>query len=220
MDIMKAAKKVETLIENKRKDLVKPYNDEVKRINDYAKTLTGKMPPAIEKAKDEVLAFQKREEKRLNDLRTKAREDYLISIGYIHFPEGNEWVAGNMYSNSAEQIIDRRSLEGLDDLQWSKLLQQKADELEQKAQAKIDALKTDLEGADFFGDSDAKEAITHQIEEVKKEVEIPARGPAHVPAFGSAKVKGLTKRWTFEITNVTQVPREYLQVDEKKIREA
>lgn len=168
MTKMKEAKSVETLIENKRKDLVKPYNDEVSRINKYAKDLIAKIPPAIQAVKDTVLDWQRKEEQRLKDLRTTARVNQLIEIGF--------------------------------------------------KQKQIEELKDQSEGADFFGDTAEKELIAKEIETLNSQPSVTKS--FSMPSFGSTKKNGLTKRWTFEITDASQVPSEYLVVDEKKVREA
>jgi hypothetical protein len=217
MDVMKKAKKVETTIENKRKDLVKPYNDEVKRINDYAKSLTGKIPPAIENVKMIVLAYQQDQEKKARELRTSAREKQLIELGYTRQPVGNEFVKGDVYVNN-DQYIVRASVENHTDEAWAGLLQTMAARLEEKKQQSIADLQKEKESADFFGDTDEKQAIDQKIGEIQN---TPTVMPStHVPAFGTAKVKGLTKRWVFDVQDAAMIPREYLQVDEKKIREA
>jgi hypothetical protein len=217
MEIMIKAKKLETIIETKRKDLVKPYNDEVKRINEYAKTLIGKIPPAIEKAKGLVLAFQQKEEKRLKDLRTNAREKQLIELGYTRYVEGTEHVKGDVYVNN-DQHITRFSIENHSDEAWVLLLQTMAARLEEKKQQQIADLKLEKDVADFFGDTDDKQAIDQRISEIQNTpTVIPS---ASVPAFGPSKVKGLTKRWVFDVQDAGMIPREFLQVDEKKIRDA
>lgn len=217
LDIMKKAKKVETIIENKRKDLVKPYNDEVKRINEYAKTLTGKIPPAIKAAEGVILTYHEAEKKKAKDLRTNARDKQLIELGYTRMPEGTEFVKGDVYVNN-DQYILRVTVENHTDDAWAGLLQTMAAQLEKKKQEQIEALKKEQEDASFFGDTDEKKEIEEKIDQLKSTpVSIPT---THVPAFGTSKVKGLTKRWTFEVQDINQIPREYTQVDEKKIREA
>lgn len=217
MEIMKSAKKVETLIENKRKELVKPYNDEVSRINAYAKGLISKIPPAIEKVKGIVLDYHTEEAKKAKDLRSNAREKQLIELGYTRQPQGTEFVKGDVYVNN-DQYISRTSVENHTDETWDGLLQTMAARLEEKKQQQITDLKLEKDVADFFGDEDDKQAIDQKINEIQN---TPTVKPStHVPAFGSSKVKGLTKRWVFEIKNAGLIPREYLQVDEKKIRDA
>ncbi len=217
MEIMKSAKKVETLIENKRKELVKPYNDEVSRINAYAKGLISKIPPAIEKVKGVVLDYHTEEEKKAKKLRTNAREKQLIELGYTRHPLGNEFVKGDVYIND-DQHITRFSVENHSNEAWNLLLQTMAARLEEQKQQQIAGLQESKDVADFFGDMDEKQAIDQKIAEIQNTK--PLIPSTSVPAFGPSKVKGLTKRWVFEIENVGMVPREYLQVDEKKIREA
>lgn len=214
MEIMKTAKKVETVIENKRKDLVKPYNDEVKRINDYAKGLIAKIPPAIDKAKGVLLTYQQAEETRLKKLRTTARKEQLIALGFVE--ETDRFVHGT----GVDQLLVRLSeVENLPDTGWPVKLAIVTDELEAKTQKQITDLMEEKEAASFFGEPEETAAIDQKIESVKS-TPVPAAAASYIPSFGSSKVKGLTKRWTFEVTDAAQVPRQFLQVDEKKIREA
>ena len=218
MEVMKNAKKVETLIENKRKDLVKPFNDAVSRINTYAKELAGKIAPAILKGKDAVMKFQEAEKKKLIEIRNTHRHEYLVSIRLIHFPEGDALVKGNIYRNPDGITVPRFSLENLHDDQWSLMITRTLQEIEAKRQEKINKLKAEQETADFFADEQGVAEVQQKIDDVKA---VPA-APTHIPSFGgsSFKAKGTTKTWVHEITDASVVPRAYLIIDESKIRDA
>lgn len=209
MTKMKEAKSVETLIENKRKDLVKPYNDEVARINKYAKDLIAKIPPAIQAVKDKVLDWQKKEEQRLKDLRTEARKLQLCELGFA--------VVDEQYA--LDDIIYHPSfIADFPDASWPALIQNINAKLEAKRQKQIEELKEESEGADFFGDTVEKEVIAQKIEDLNSQPSVTKS--FSMPSLGSTKNNGLTKRWTHEVTDESQVPREYLVVDEKKVRAA
>jgi hypothetical protein len=213
---LKEAKGVETLIEDKRKALGKPFADAKKKIDDYAKNLVASLTPAITKKKDLVLAYNKKlEEDRINK-RTQDRVDYLVLVlGFTGFPE-----KGTFEKETVS--ITKRELSLLDDNGWKVTLQDLVDKLAALDQAKIDDLNKAKEDAAFFGDEVASQETDKKIEEIRSAVP-----PPHVPAFGPSKgssgsssVKGITKTWTFDITDETLIPREYLIPDPVKIREA
>lgn len=211
---MKDAKKVETLIENKRKDLVAPYNAEVKRINECAKSLTERIAPAINTGKNLVLAFDKAEEKRLVDERTAARKIQIQILGFIQ--EGFDAVLDDDFTCEGVTIrgID---IVRLDNIDWADEVAMQIKLVQRKKEA---ALKNKLEASDFFGDDTETETIKEEIEAVKQ----TAAAPVHVPSFGGGgsftKTKGTTKKWTYKVTDVTAVPKEYLMIDEKKVKAA
>lgn len=214
MVIMKDAKVVENAVEAKRKELVKPFNDAAARINAFAKDLTGKIPPAIQRGKFAIMAFQKAEETRLKNLRTTARKEQLKTLGFI---EGSNFLQRG--EGLDKMIVSNSEIENFEDSIWSGKISSITNDIEAEKEKQIADLQADKDAAAFFGESEETAAIQQQISEVKGTI-ISAATPSYIPSFGSPKVKGLTKRWTFEITDTAQVPREFLQVDEKKIREA
>lgn len=210
MTKMKEAKSVENLIENKRKDLVKPYNDEVARINKYAKDLIAKIPPAIQTVKNKVLAWQKEEEKRLKDLRTSLRKEQLVNLGFTEAEDGHYQLDDIIYHPSFIADMPEQS--------WPAQIEDIKVKLEARKQQQVQQLEQQAEGADFFGDAEEKKEIAKKIETI---ISQPAATASFaIPSLGSGKKNGLTKRWVFEITDASQVPSAYLVVDEKKVREA
>ena len=215
MEHMKKAKAAETLIENKRKDLVGPWNIEVKRINDHAKNLVKDVPIEILRVKGLVLDFQKRAEEEAKMLRTGVREKHLLEIGMTHYPIGFESIKVDHYRDSEGQFISHFDLENLSDEFWLQLLQRQATV---RADAQLQAAQKKLEGVSFFGDEEEVAAATELVQAVKT---TPAPTTSYAAgSFAPTKVAGATKTWTFEITDVASIPREYLQVDETKIRKA
>lgn len=213
-DLMKKAKQVETLIENKRKDLVKPFNESVKKINDYAKNLTGKIGPAIDRVKKLVLDYNTQLENERKAKAAETRRLQLVGMGFV-LENGSYSFEGIM--------VPEAFLTTLDDASWSNQVQVISDSLEKKKQDKIAALNAQKADADFFGDDQEVAAIDQQIRNVAA---TPA-APVHVPAFGSrpssggsSSVKGITKTWAYEVEDLSLVPREYLMIDEAKVKEA
>jgi hypothetical protein len=214
LDIVGRSKKVDKIIEEKRTSLVKPYNDEVKRINEYAKGLKEKLPPEIQRVSSLLIAYNKKEEERKLKLRTDSRTNQLASLDFSRDQLEGEWT---LYRNG-EISVDRFSIEHFDDQLWAKKVEQLVEHIRLRNQREIEALQVQKQADDFFGDNAQMPAIDQRIEELKAQPAVAA--DTHVPAFGKSSVKGLTKRWTFEVTDPSLVPREYLVVDETRIREA
>lgn len=213
MEVMKKAKTVENTIEKKRKDLVEPYNAEVKRINGYAKDLMRKIPPAIDGVKTVLLTYQKNEEKKAKDKRTAERKVQLSDFGFVL--DGDMWVHADQCIKS---VVWQNVLADTDPTQWTFIIEGITKDLESAKQAATAALQQQKEGAAFFGDTEETAAIDQQISQLQT-TPTPAATSSY-SSFSAGKVRGLTKRWTFEITDISQVPREFLQVDEKKVKEA
>lgn len=211
IDHMKKAKEVETLIENKRVFLVSPYNTEVKRINGHAKELVKDVPAEITRVKTLVLAYRTAEEEKKKKQRTKDRIDYLVLQGLAF--DGKAYVLGDLCMTENEiSLYD-------DGAPWLSVMDRVNAAIEKQKAARLQELNQNLDGASFFGEDESTAAIKEEIQKVQA----APSAPVYVPSFGgggSYKAKGTTKTWTFEVTDPAQVPREYLVIDEKKVREA
>jgi hypothetical protein len=220
MTFMKLASKVEKLIENKRKDLVGPYNDEVKRINTYAKELSEELPAQITRVKGLVLDFQTSEAIRLQTLQNEARHKQLLEMGLVRYDKGTPAVLVDHYFDSiGEAKVYRRDLEMVSAPVWEAILQGITNKREEARQKAVEKLKQERDGASFFGDEDAVAAVDAQIGDV---LAVPVSRPAvaSAPSFTPTKVSGTTLTWTFGTLDLSQVPREYLMLDETKVRRA
>lgn len=220
MLVLKEGDAVGKLIEAKRKDLGDPYRLEVVRVNACAAEIVKDLPAAIAAGKALILAFHKAEETRIKNERTKARDMEMELSGFKYWPEGNESIlVAHYWERDVEIAIYRRDLEDVSDQVWEEMMQRLLDARIKLGEKQIAALEKQAEGTDFFGDEQGTEVIKEKISEVKT-------APGRPVSFGGGgsysapETKGLTKRWVFEITNATLVPREFLQVDEKKVKEA
>ncbi|WP_346318214.1 hypothetical protein [Chitinophaga sp. YIM B06452] len=213
---MKAAKAVEKVIEEKRTELVKPHNDEVKRINAYAKELTGKIPPAVEAVKKLVLTFHQEEERKQKLLRTEARVAQLVAIGFVAVCDTSKQVDSFVYGTSV--TIQMFSIENEDDALWNLRITRTEADIHRLKEVLLKAKETELEEIDFFGSEQDKTAVREQINKLQS---APVQG-VDIPTgqYSPAKPKGLTKRWAYEVTDLAQVPRGFLQLDEKAVKEA
>ncbi len=215
LDIISKAKKVDKIIEDKRVSLVKPYNDEVKRINQCAKDLAAKLPPAIKTASDVVLEYNRALEAKRIEARTAARIEQLKGIGLIpcyvgiiNKPETD--VLKGMIYEPFDLSIELFTIQSAEDAAWPSMVDRLVNLINDKIAEKNKAAEAVADADEFFGEE----------VEVPVVAQVTAAPVTHVPAFGANKVKGVTKRWTFEVTDPALVPREYLVVDEAKIRTA
>lgn len=216
MLVLKEVDAVAKVVEAKRKELGDPYRLEVERINKYAKELVKDIEPAIKGGKALVLAFHKSEEDRLLQERTASRIEVLKASGMVPSSRmiGDKEVID--YSYEGGEKISGYQIEGLPDDIYFKMF---TDLTEAHTLATLAVLEKEKDGADFFGESNAAAVVQEKIDKVVA-TPFPAasfsRGGSVVPV----STKGLTKRWIHELTDLSQVPREYLQLDEKKVREA
>ena len=120
-------------------------------------------------------------------------------------------------ANKDDQLILYGHIEEIDEALFEDVIRRHAELRQQKLQEKVQHLEQEKQGADFFGDDEAATAIEEQI----THLQAPA-APAPVLSgrtVSMPQTKGLTKRWVFRVTNPNLVPRAYLVVDEKLIRE-
>ena len=217
MEHMKKAGAVEKVIEKKRKELVRPWNDEVDRINAHAKSLVKDVPGEILRVKNLMLDFQKSEEVRIAKERTTTRDKFLLELGFVHMAAGTPEILATHYKDSSSDVlVYRADLETVSDIVWREMLQRIEEAREEERKKAAAALQVTKEAASFFDEEDP--ILTSEPAAVAS----PTRPIASswVGWTATTKVAGATKTWAFEITDQASIPREYLQVDETKIREA
>lgn len=74
--LAKDAKKIESLIEDRRKEITKPILDEKKQIDDFAKSLTNDLNESIKTLRNQILNVEKEiERKRQEELKRIAEEN-------------------------------------------------------------------------------------------------------------------------------------------------
>lgn len=93
---------------------------------------------------------------------------------------------------------------------------------EQERKAKEEAAKKEAELDSLFGEAKSTSSIEleSKIDEEIVNAQIKAEHKASVKNIESQKVKGASRVWIFEITDSNLVPRDFLMVDERKIRAA
>jgi hypothetical protein len=214
MDTLSAAAKVDKLIEAKRVEITKPMNEEVKKVNAVAKALAAKLPPAIDAAKKEVLAYNKRKQEELKAKRRDARIPELTKFGFEFNPVLQKYV---IEVDGCVTSVSHEIIESNEDKDWATYLVNilgHIDNLKKEAKARLESTSA---LTDAFGSDEDKSAKTEAIEKLEPVNMIPTS----FSTTGSAStVKGVTKRWTFEVEDLSQVPREYLVLDSAKVRAA
>lgn len=188
---LKDANSVKKSIEDDRKAIIKPAQEFVATVNGLAKNLTGRIEIAISSVKNRMLTFQNEEKERYIRARTEQRIEQLKSIRFKQ--DGSKFHHLDTGDNISQLFI-----ETLSDEQWSRVINEFTENINKlnEENAEVEAL---LAGTEVVTSTvTVKPVITQEVK----------------------KVSGTTKRWVFDITNVSQVPREYLMVDEVKIRKA
>lgn len=213
MDTLSKAAKVDKVIEAKRVEMVKPYNDVVKKINTYAKELAGKLPPAITKAKEVVIAYNQQQQELLEKKRLEVRGAQLEALGFkINVPG-----TGYIYEDI---VLACSVIKTCEDAQWLIAYNNNAQQVADRKAAALEALKKKSELNDSFGSAEDSAEIADKISELQAPVPVQ---PTHAAAFSTGTttpVKGITKTWTYEILNEQVIPREYLVVDTAAITAA
>jgi hypothetical protein len=204
MALLKLCKEVENAIEKKRTELVKPFNDSVKKINTYAKDLTGKLSVAIEAVKTLVLGYQKEQQKIALQARTTARQAAITKLGFV-FDEPM-----SLYKLAGIGSMTTNELQNYDDNAFNTILSAFAESVNRANEKKAAEVKQSTELDVLFGD-DTHNIATADIQPV---VVAPVNG------YKTETVKGTTKRWVFDVIDINQIPREYLMVNETEIRNA
>jgi hypothetical protein len=176
-------KNFQKLIEGKRTDLVKPLNDQVKLVNEYAKEITAPLIEAEGHVKRQMSLFAAAEYERRMAEKRKLDEDRR---------------------KADEEARKKAEAE-------RKAIQEKADE-EARAMAmfgaKADPLAAEKEAAE----------LQAKLDREQKEREKSHRD--QVCGLEASRPKNTRTEWRFEIEDPSQVPRDFMAVDETAIRRA
>ena len=174
-DALSTAKKVKEFIkkvESTRVEMVSPLNEEVKRINAYAKQISAPLLEAETHIKKQLLSWE-------------------LKLEAIRKEEAAKLEAARV----AAEAEARQKL------------------IEQQEEAATMAMFMDQKEI-------ARNAIVAEAEASREIVDINKNAAIEMKTIASSKVAGVTRRWTFEVSDVSQVPREFLMVDEVAVRKA
>jgi hypothetical protein len=162
----------------------------------------------IEKVKTAVLTYQQDREKKAVEARAKSRQDQLVQFGFTF--NAGRWDLKDVGGCSMMEINT------YDDRSWKSIMESFVTAIGQLRVKELQELSVQKDFTEAFGSDEDKQQLTETINAVAAPVTVPTAVYSPAPS----KVKGQTRRWTFEVTNASAVPREYLMVDTVLIREA
>lgn len=183
-DVGKTIQSLIKKVEDRRKELVRPLDDQRDIIQAAAKEVTAPLLKAKDAMQKQLLGYsQEIERQRVEALRAKQEEER---------------------QRLAEQDAERRRVQ---------------DALEAKQKAEREAAEAMGIDTEEVADQQRKAAAETNLALIKASVEEQAKAEAEMREIQNMKVSGKSERWTFEIVDATLVPRKFLTVDEKRIRE-
>ena len=218
IELRKQAKSLENEIEEMRTSITKPMNDYLSQINLRAKELKQPVLDTIWLIDKKIKDFQAEEQRKADELR-KAEQKRLDDERRVREEEDRK----------RKEEEDKRRKE-----EEAKIAEQKriADEKMKEAnKASDDVQKKRLEAEAKIAEDRRQLEEEKRAFEEKKRQEAEAQRKAQEQAkweqdqlelakvWQTEKVKWLKSRLVFEITDETLVPRQYMSIDEKKIRE-
>jgi len=204
-----SAKKIAKSIELQRKQIIADPSEFVKGVNGICKMITDNLDEAERITKDKIKQHNARVEMERLERERKAREEAAALQRKIdaEVAEANRKAQEEARKRAEEEARIRREKE-------------EAEARERGAkQAELDALKEKAE-------QDRQESLRKAEEEAKaNEVQAPQvvapvvqEAPKVTRTEGGAAFS--KKPWVFEVLDSLIVPREFMAVDEKKIRDA
>lgn len=168
--VAKDIKGLQKKVEERRKQLVAPLNEQVAKINAYAKSLCEPLVQSETHLKNQLRAW-----------------DQILET-------------------ERQQAIAKLEAE-----RQRKEAEIKALEQQRKAEAKEQSAgETELIRSELFVEASALQA----------QEQLQVRHTHALEQIAEHKVAGARKVWTFEVVDESQVPREFLALDEKKVKAA
>jgi hypothetical protein len=221
--------------EEARKFLVKPLNDHVKVINARFAQTAAPLDEADGVVRGKVLAFRQVEEReraaeqaRLDAERREAEQRAEAERRRLAL-EGQERAAEAARAEEARQreIAEeaderRREIAAMSDDNLKVMLAESGGLSESDVRAAAD----ELDARRNAREAQEAAAAAEQAEQEARVAELQAKSAPAAEVAAPAKLQSAsgsaatTKRWTATVIDDTLVPREYLSVDEKKIRTA
>lgn len=188
---VKAAQEVKSYlksVEEKRKELVKPLNDRVDTINDYARGITGPLKDAEIHIKQQIVKFEQVQE--------QIRQEEYRKAELIRLEQ--ERKAREAADQAAAELREKQEKERAREQSAAALFADDDDDSEEPKETLED--RQAKEAAELQDKLD-REAAQRAAEAKQREWDIKQQG-----------TKGVTKKWKCEVTDITQIPREYLIV--------
>lgn len=204
-DSLAAGAKMEKMVETRRLEVTKPLRERIEILNTYAKeTLIAPLNAIIAKRKKEVLAYDAEQE--------KIRQAEIAKV------KAEEEEKARVIAEAAR--VERLRIEAEEKVkrdEAAKAAQAEADKLRGIAKIKAQALAEEQRKAAEAAAEKAKAEA-----ETKAEIDAAlARSDAKgkIEDLEAQKAKGAGKRWTWEVTDITQVPHIYLEIAPGRVTE-
>lgn len=194
-------------VEENRKYLKQPYLDKGRAIDAAAEYVTSVPQNSIKLAKDKKLKWViavETEKNRKAEL--QARIDKLT----------NWWLVSVASANSIETLSKmEKQLETVKGIEYYQERNEEVQDLKKKYLDVIALMKMNFTNEEST--PDVQEAIKEVIEEAKEEIsDVISESTVAEPI---TKIKGIRENWKWELADITKVPKEWLCVDESKVRE-
>ncbi len=227
-NIIKKANDIVKAIDVRRKELVEPHLTAQREINDAAKLLSSGIEDAIKEAKEKLLNYQKEHERLA---RLKAEEEARKLQAEAKRKEAILEEINNISDNINIYIKGAKSIEELKSnyAMVKGALKPKDFFAEFASQAKlvVDLLpivakareQELLTGEVANVDMTALDVINQSQQQIVEETKVAELSQS---SFASKQVagttKGIRKTWKFKITDRELIPRDYLSVDDNKVK--
>lgn len=207
-ELAKDSRKIETMIEDRRKELTKPLDDKKKKIMEYEKSLVAELSQALSGLRDQIKAFEIEQEKKRQaelekarlEARNASRVAIITSLGFV--------LEDDMYVNLAIGGCTKVSqLLECSDFEFNNLVASIKYNLEVKR--KLD--NPEMPEADIFApDVETPRVLTDEEKEIQRKLK----------ELENQKSKNISYVWTYEVINIGDVPVSYLGIDDAKVKQA
>lgn len=194
-------------VEENRKQLKQPYLDKGRAIDAAAEYVTSVPQNSIKLAKDKKLKWVAAvEAEKTRKAELQARIDKLT----------NWWLVSVASADSLEVLSKmEKQLDTVKGVEYYQERNEEVQELKKKYLEIIALMKMNFTNEEST--PDVQEAIKEAIEEAKEEIsEVISESVVSEPI---TKIKGIRENWKWDVADITKVPKEWLCVDESKVRE-
>lgn len=194
-------------VEENSKQLKQPYLDKGRAIDAAAEYVTSVPQNSIKLAKDKKLKWVMAvEAEKTRKTELQARIDKLT----------NWWLVSVASADSIEALSKmEKQLDTVKGVEYYQERNKEVQELKKKYLEVIALMKMNFTNEEST--PDVQEAIKEAIEEAKEEIsEVISESVVTEPI---TKIKGIRERWKWDVADITKVPKEWLCVDESKVRE-
>lgn len=225
-DMLKYCQTIEKESELKRKEVIAPYSNFVKEVNDFVKEILKPTEESKIIIKSKILSYNEEQEriraekaelerKRLEEIRLK--EEAEIKKREEEERKIREAEEAKLEAIRKQQEEERKKIALEQDENKRKEMEIERKRLEE--QAKIEEARQEIQVKKREMEADEKRIAEDRkrMEELKKIEEEKLKREQEEK---ENKVKGIRSLWKYEITNESDVPRQFCSPDSKKINEA